>query len=124
MLFPIFLLLLLGAVYLLGRYLWTRRASLWRTAIITGLVLGIVRASAVLSGWWAVERTSGWLQIPGYFLAILAWPEVLLLPRQTKSLETEGYAMLGGLIFAGTLSGVLFIALVVELLRRRSRPVT
>jgi hypothetical protein len=80
MVFLVFCILVLGAVYLLWR-LGARPAGrrygwrhLWRAACL----VGFARIGALWLGVAAFQR-SGWPQFPGYFLQMLALPEIYLM---------------------------------------------
>src|SRR5689334_6629042 len=80
MVFLVFCIFVLAVVYLLWR-LGARPASrrygwrhLWRAACL----VGFVRIGALWVGVAAYQRP-GWPQIPGYFLQLLALPEIYLM---------------------------------------------
>ena len=51
----------------------------WRSSVMIGCCMGIVRGVLASFGWYTVEHTSGPLQIPEFALAMLAWPEAPVL---------------------------------------------
>jgi hypothetical protein len=72
---------LAAALFWLFRRPSTARTS-WRLVLLLGLGIGIARASLACFGWYVVEHTGGPAQIPAFLLAMLSWPEAVLLPRR------------------------------------------
>jgi hypothetical protein len=96
-------------------FVWFRRIensrTLWRTAIFVGLVVGLARASLACVGWYVVERTGGTAQIPGFLLAMLSWPEAVILPRhRTGVTPMSTYAQLFVLLVVSSMALVAAIA--------------
>ncbi len=112
MLFPIVLLLPIAASVALYLYLARRASSelIWRSAVIIALTLTAVRVGGVWLGRYWLEETSGWLQLPGYFMALWSLPEVLLAPGLLKQHGTGAFALLCILLGAGSSAWVFSVA--------------
>jgi hypothetical protein len=85
MLFPVALLIPIGAT--LACFLWFRNRAVkldyWRSAArVAGIAAGL-RVGLVALGAYLLENTSGWLQLPGYAMALCGLPEIYLLPQRT-----------------------------------------
>jgi hypothetical protein len=82
MLFPLLLLAPLGASVALYAYFARRSDSptIWRRACVIAGIVTAVRIGGTWLGRYWLEETSGWLQVPGYFLALWSLPEAWLLP--------------------------------------------
>lgn len=92
-----------------------------RTAVYTGCILGILRASLASAGWYVVERTGGPLQIPAFALAMLAWPEAMILAeRRTTPAPPDFYLRLSLLLVISTVVVVGLIGSAAALGRRRN----
>ena len=77
-------LLLAGAVIVLGHFFARHRTETLRSGIALGAAIGLVRGCLASAGWYVVERSGGPVQIPAYALSMLAWPEGMLLgPSRT-----------------------------------------
>jgi len=77
--------------------------------------VGSGRAALACIGWYGVEHTGGPLQIPAFALAMLAWPEAIVLDaRRVTPVTMSFYAILAGLLVTTTLLEVSLIALVVQ----------
>jgi hypothetical protein len=71
----------------LACFLWFRNfageASYWlRAAKVAGAVAAL-RIGVVALGAYLLENTSGWLQLPGYGMALCGLPEIYFLPQRT-----------------------------------------
>jgi hypothetical protein len=111
---------------LAGLYMFFQRRrgapTFWRMTILIGLGIGIARAILASMGWYAVERTGGWLQIPGFMLAMLAWPEAAALPRSRVGRVTPGfYALLSSVLVASSALLVGAIAAVAHRVKTGTR---
>ena len=93
------------------------RRALWRSAVRVGLSVGIARAVLSCIGWYAIERTGGPLQIPAFALAMLAWPEAVLLGGHRGPVPLQLYVQLSLLLIVTSLLLVGGIALLVQLIR-------
>lgn len=113
------LLLFAAAIVGLYRHLAAKDSvlALWRSAVAIGSVVGIGRAMLACVGWYTVEHTGGPLQIPGFALAMLAWPEATVLGRHQGSVPLQFYLWLGLLLAVTSLLLVSGIALVVQVTR-------
>ncbi|HEX9892316.1 MAG TPA: hypothetical protein VGA78_00270 [Gemmatimonadales bacterium] len=124
MVLPALLILLLVAFGLLYGQLRQRpdRRSLWRGALRIGLGVGVARAVLASLGWYVVEHDGGPLQIPGFALAMAAWPEaVILSERRVTPVPPAFYGSLSLLLIASTMILVGLVAVVVEFTRTNSR---
>lgn len=115
MVFLVFCILVLAAVYWLWRpgarpasrrYGWRH---LWRAACL----VGIARIGALWVG-VAANQSPGWPQIPGYFLQMLALPEIYLL-RGVRGHPLK-WAVAATMLLAAT--SVLWAALLVSIADR------
>ena len=117
------LLLAFGAVtFVLSRWFRARptTSSIWRSAILIGLGIGLTRATLASFGWYVVEHTGGPAQVPAFLLVMLAWPEAVLLPRVPPSGSTAGtYVSLFVLLVISSLVLVTAIAAVARIGRVR-----
>ena len=69
-------------------------------------------------GWYCVEHTGGPLQIPGFMLAMFAWPEAIILDaRRLGPVPVRFYAILAGLLILSTVVVVSGIGFVVQMTR-------
>lgn len=120
MVLTFFCVLLLAAGYLLWhlahrppgrRYGWP---AVWRVACL----IGTLRIGALWLG-VAASRNSGWPQVFGYFLEMLALPEIYL----TRSVRADPlkWAILGSAMLAAT--SVFWVASLVWVADRLRRPV-
>jgi hypothetical protein len=88
------------------------RRSLWRTTLWIGLGVGATRAALASLGWYVVEHTGGPHQIPGFALAMLAWPEAAVFTtRRLTPAPPEFYVWLSFLLVISTLTLVALVAL-------------
>ena len=112
---------LVGGVYW---FFSTRREpTVLRTALYIGCLLGAVRGGLATIGWYVVEHTGGPLQVPGFALAMLAWPEAILISeRRTTPTPPGFYAQLALLLFTSTVVLISAIAIIAKR-RRATRPV-
>ena len=109
--------LVIAGMYGLMRRLPDRR-SLWRTALIVGVGTGVLRAALSSLGWYIVEHTGGPLQIPGFAMAMMAWPEAALLAeRRVGPAPPSFYFQLSVILVTSTVSLVALIAFIAS--RRR-----
>ena len=93
------------------------RRSLWRTALIVGVGTGALRAALSSLGWYIVEHTGGPLQIPGFAMAMMAWPEAALLAeRRVAPAPPSFYFQLSVILLTST---VTFVALIAFIAGRR-----
>lgn len=114
MILPAVLILFAVAIAVLYSHLRRQpdRRSLWRTTLRIGLGVGATRAALASLGWYVVEHTGGPHQIPGFALAMLAWPEAAILPRRRLTLAPpEFYVYLSLVLVIGTLTLVGLVAL-------------
>src|SRR5262245_6030805 len=113
MLILIIVLLFPIAVFALYRYFVQKgdARALWRSAVIIGSSVGILRSVLACIGWYGVEHTGGPLQIPAFALAILALPEGALLGRHRGATPVSVYAVLAVLLFVTSLLLVTAVAL-------------
>jgi hypothetical protein len=99
-------LLLFGLLVLAAVYLWlhfrarspVRRHGwkfLWRAACL----IGMVRIGALWAG-AAAFQSSGWAQVPGYFLQLIALPEIYLV-RGLRDRPLK-WVMAGSVLLAAT----------------------
>jgi hypothetical protein len=110
---PTIAVLFAAAVAALYFFLATRRdrRSLFRTAVYLGLTLGLIRAAGASFGWYIVEHTGGPAQVPGFALAMLAWPEAALFRgRRLTPAPLEFHVRLWLLLIASTTIVVALIA--------------
>ena len=108
--------LVIVGMYKLMRRLPDRR-SLWRTALIVGVGTGVLRAVLSSLGWYIVEHTGGPLQIPGFAMAMMAWPEAALLAeRRMAPAPPSFYFQLSVVLVTST---VTFVALIAFIAARR-----
>ena len=82
----------------------------------SGAVLWQVMTSA---GWYTVEHTGGPLQIPALALAILAWPEAVVIGRHRGPTPMSFYPLLAILLLVTTVLMVSSVALMVQVSYRR-----
>ena len=103
---------LLAALYSMMRKQPDRR-SLWRTALYVGVGTGVARATLASLGWYMIERTGGPLQIPAFALAMMAWPEgVMLDERRLTPVPPAFYVQLSVLLIASTLAVSCLVAVI------------
>jgi hypothetical protein len=103
---------LLAALHSLMRKQPDRR-SLWRTALYVGVGTGVARAALASLGWYMIERTGGPLQIPAFALAMMAWPEgVMLDERRLTPVPPAFYLQLSVLLIASTLAVSCLVAVI------------
>jgi len=111
MLFPVALLVPIAAsvaVYFLftgidaGRHYWIAAAK--AAAAVAGLRIALVSAGVYL-----LENTSGWLQLPAYFMALCGLPEMILLPRPSWG-KAGTMILLSALMVAGTAAWIFALA--------------
>ena len=119
MVFPFLLFVLAAAVAIL--FVRFRRIessrTLWRTAVVLGLGIGLTRASFACVGWYVVEHTGGPAQTPAFLLAMFSWPEAILLPRhRTGATPASTYMELFLLLLV---SSVLVVVAIAAAARRR-----
>lgn len=114
------LLLVAVATILLHRYLGTRpdARELWRSTIGLGASLGTLRAVLACVGWYGVQHTGGPLQVPAYFLAMLALPEAIVFGGHRGAVPPTFYLALGSLLIVTTALMVSTVGLAVHLARR------
>jgi bacteriorhodopsin len=103
---------LLAALYSMMRRQPDRR-SLWRTALYVGAGTGVARAALASLGWYMIERTGGPLQIPAFAMAMMAWPEgVMLDERRLTPVPPAFYIQLSVLLIASTLAISCLVAVI------------
>jgi hypothetical protein len=113
--------LLIVAALILYRYLVRKPAihALWKSSLAIGTIVGTSRAALACVGWYCVEHTGGPLQIPGFALAMLAWPEAIVLnTRRFGPTPFHVYAMLAGMLILSTVLLISGFTLVVQMTRR------
>ena len=114
MLFPTVLLIPVAASIALCFY-FARLSSLariWRSAAAVALVVTAARVGGTWLGRYWLEETSGWLQLPGYFLALWSLPEVWLAPGLLKEHGIRALVLLSVLLSVGTSAWVFLVACV------------
>jgi hypothetical protein len=117
---PTIVVLFVAAIVGLYWFLANRRdqRSVWRTALGLGLTIGILRGLFASIGWYTVEHTGGPLQVPGFALAMLAWPEAAVFRgRRTSPAPLHFYVRLSLLLIMSTT--VLFAVVAAVVTRRR-----
>jgi hypothetical protein len=114
-------LLLTAAIPVLYRYLTTKRSprALWRSSVGIGSLIGVVRAVLACVGWYGVEHTGGWFQIPAFGLAMLAWPEAIVFGRHQGATSMSFYASLALLLIVSSVLLVSVVGLAVQVTRIR-----
>lgn len=93
--------------------------SLWRTTLLIGVVVGLTRAALASFGWYVAER-GGPLELPGFALAMMAWPEAAALAggeSRTTPMPADFFIRLSLLLVASTLLFASAVALVTTLLQ-------
>jgi hypothetical protein len=74
---------------------------------------GVARAALASLGWYMIERTGGPLQIPAFALAMMAWPEgVMLDERRLTPVPPAFYVQLSVLLIASTLAVSCLVAVI------------
>lgn len=119
---PLVLLLIMAASLVLYRYLARKHAghALWRSSLAIGTVMGTSRAMLACAGWYCAEHAAGPLQIPAFALAMLAWPEAIVLDtRRVGPAPLSFYPMLAGVLIVTTILAVSGVALAVQVARGR-----
>ena len=95
-----------------GLHVWFRRLvggrAYWLAAVGAAAFVATLRIGFVALGGYLLEHSSGWLQLPGYAMALCGLPEALLMPRP-RSAGTLG--RLAGLLVAGSAAWVFAIAI-------------
>jgi hypothetical protein len=121
MLISIIIVVLVAVIISLYRYLTTKPSALsvWRSAITIGFSVGIARAALACLGWYTVAHTGGPLQISGFFLAMLAWPEAVVFGRHKGIVPLQFYIHLGFLLIVTSLLLCCALALAVQVSRRQ-----
>ena len=103
-----------AAAFVVWRLFSARAANaqqLWRLALTLGVAIGVVRATLACLGWYVVEHTGGDAQVPGFALAMLAWPEAALLPRHTPGITPAStYVFLYLLLLISSTAAIVVIA--------------
>lgn len=94
--------------------------SYWITAAVVALTIGAARIILVALGVYFLERTSGWLQLPGYAMALAGLPEWVLLGRRTGS-AIPILPVLAALLLAGSAIWVFAVAGLAALAKSRAR---
>ena len=113
MILPAVLILFAVAIAVLYSHLRRQpdRRSLWRTTLWIGLGVGATRAALASLGWYVVEHAGGPHQIPGFALAMMAWPEAAVFTRSRLTpAPPEFYVFLSFLLVIGTLTLVGLVA--------------
>src|SRR5262245_32505205 len=87
MILPAIVIVVIAAIWAISVYFGKRSTTraYWRSALLIGLVIGVARAILASIGWYTTEHTGGPLQIPGFLLGMLAWPEIALLPGRRRT---------------------------------------
>ena len=124
MVVPLVIILVGVCVLLLYRHLESRRSAraMWRSTVVIGCGIGVVRGVLACVGWYTVEHTGGPLQIPGYLLAMLAWPEAALLDTQRGPTPMTFFPALVLLLLVTTMTMAVGIGFVVQLRRGWGSP--
>lgn len=115
-------LLYAAAILILYRYLSKRsERALWRSSVAVGTAAGTMRGLLACLGYYVVEHTGGWLQIPALLLAMLAWPDAILLAsgRHPGPTPWSFYLKLALLLIVTSILLVCGVALVVQVARGR-----
>lgn len=111
MIFPIALLIPVAASF--GCFLWFRDraagAKYWQTASKVAGIVAALRIGCVALGVYFLEYTSGWLQLPGYAMALCGLPELYLMPKPTWG-APEGLARLAALNVLGSAAWTFALA--------------
>jgi hypothetical protein len=89
-------------------------AALWRSSVMIGCCVGIVRGVLASFGCYTVEHTSGPLQIPAFALAMLAWPEAAMLGRLRGPTPMSFFPTLAILLMVTTILLVSCVALTAQ----------
>lgn len=111
MLFPLALLVPLAAsagIYFLFRSLAGGKGY-WIAAAKAAGITAAVRIGLVACGAYLLENTSGWLQLPGYAMALCGLPEMLLMPGRIYG-SAESMAQLAALVVAGSAAWIFALA--------------
>jgi hypothetical protein len=123
MLIPIIPLLVAAAILMLSRHVMMKPGTraLWRSSVAMGSWVGVMRAGLACLGWYGVEHTGGPLQSPAFALALLAWPEGLVLGRggHRGPVPLRFYPALALLRFMTSMVLVSGVALLVQVTRWR-----
>ena len=119
MILPSVVVVLAAAIWLVFRYLARipDGAPRWRAAVALGLVIGIIRAVLATAGWYVVEHTGGWLQIPAFVLVMFAWPEGVLFAGRRAVAGLAFFVVLELVLIVSTIAIVVLVAAVVTLTR-------
>ena len=113
MILPVIVVLFGAAMAGLYWYLLSRpdRPTLVRTALFIGVGIGVIRAAGACAGWYVVEHTGGPLQVPGFALAMLAWPEAAIFrERSTTPATAQFYLQLALLLISSSVAIVAIVA--------------
>jgi hypothetical protein len=111
MIFPIALLIPLAASA--ACFLWFRRraggAKYWITVAKIAGMIAAGRIGVVALGAYLLENTSGWLQLPAYFMALCGLPEIYWMPRRMWG-SVEGVARFAALLIPGSAAWTFALA--------------
>ena len=123
MLFPLALLVPIAAsvaVYLLFTSIDAGKRY-WMSAAKAAAAVAALRIALVATGAYLLENTSGWLQLPAYFMALCGLPEMILLPRPSWG-KTGTMIHLSALMVAGSAAWIFALAaLAARSKQRRSK---
>ena len=114
--------LLAGAALFVYLHRKKGRGERWRLALGIGAAVGLSRAALACAGALIIGHADSWIQIPAYFLMMLAMPELALVPFAGSWLSVNGwavYARLGATVVVCSMAFALAIALMVEARRAR-----
>ena len=123
MLFPVVLLVPIAAsvaVYFLFTGIDAGKRY-WMAAAKAAAAVAALRIALVATGAYLLENTSGWLQLPAYFMALCGLPEMALLPKPSWG-KPGTMILLSALMVAGTAAWIFALAaLAARTMRRRSK---
>ena len=121
MLLPVIALCLPICLIALYRYLARKHAAraLWRSSLTVSVTVGLLRGVLAGVGWYVVEHTGGPLQIPAFVLAMLAWPEAVVLGRHQGPTPMRFYPVLALLLLVTSTLLVIGVALTVQVTHGR-----
>ena len=81
----------------------------WMAVAKAAAAVAALRIALVAAGGYLLENTSGWLQLPAYFMALCGLPEMILLPRPSWG-KPGTMILLSALMVAGTAAWIFALA--------------